>query len=133
MNPVLQTYLAVMAGGAVGTGLRLFITMAMLARFGETFPWGTIIVNISGCFVIGLFSGLSGPEGSLLASPLVRQVVMIGVLGGFTTFSSFSLQTIALLSEGEWFYALANVIVSFLFCLAGTWGGLALAAVWSPK
>jgi CrcB protein len=129
---MIQTYLAVMAGGAVGTGIRMYITMWMAAQYGENFPWGTILVNIVGCFVIGLFSGLTGPDGLFLTSPLVRLVVMVGVLGGFTTFSSFSLQTLALLSDGKWLDASANVLVSVIFCLLATWGGLLLAGCWQP-
>lgn len=133
MLPIIQTYLAVMAGGALGVAARLFLSNWFAVQVGETFPWGTIVVNISGCFVIGLFTGLTGPDGAFLASPLTRQVVTIGVLGGFTTFSSFSLQTISLLSDGEWLYALANVALSLVLCLLGTWGGLALSQMCHPK
>lgn len=133
MNSTIQTYLAVMAGGAFGTGLRMFVSNWMANHYGETFPWGTFAVNVAGCFVIGFFSGLTGPDGVILTSPVTRQVVMVGILGGFTTFSSFSLQTIALLAEREWLYAFANVSLSVLLCLLGTWGGLILAGWMQPK
>lgn len=133
MTNSIQTYLAVMAGGAVGTGLRMFLSLWMASRFGEAFPWGTILVNIAGCFVIGLFSGLTGPDGVILTTPLVRQIIMIGVLGGFTTFSSFSLQTLTLLSDGEWLYAFANISLTVLLCLLGTWGGLVLSGLWQSR
>lgn len=129
----LQTYLAVMAGGACGVGARLFLSNYVANQFGQAFPWGTLIVNISGCFVIGFFTGLTGPNGAFMASPLVRQVVTIGVLGGYTTFSSFSLQTINLLSDGEFFYAAANITMSLAFCLIGTWLGLIFASLLQPK
>src|SRR5205085_4974403 len=102
---MLKTYLAVMLGGAFGTGLRLWLSGALAVRYGEAFPVGTLVVNVVGSFIIGLFAALTGPEGLLLTSPLTRQVVMIGVLGGFTTFSSFSFQTMSLLGDGEWLRA----------------------------
>ncbi len=127
-QPMWRTYLAVMAGGAAGVGARMWLSHWIAERFGQTFPWGTLMVNVTGCLVIGVFAGLSGPDGSWLASPLLRQVVTIGVLGGFTTYSSFSLQTLNLLADGEVFHGLANIALTLLLCLAGTWGGLALAA-----
>jgi CrcB protein len=130
---MLRTYLAVMAGGAVGVGLRMFLSGWIANRFGESFPWGTLVVNASGCFVIGLFAGITGPDGVLLTSPLTRQVVALGLLGGFTTYSSFSLQTINLLSEGQILHGLGNIFLTLLLCLAGTWLGLILAGTLQPK
>ena len=128
-----QTYLGVMAGGAAGVGARLFLSNYIANQFGQSFPWGTLIVNVSGCFIIGLFSGITGPDGLFMTSPLVRHVVTIGILGGFTTFSAFSLQTISLLADGEFFYGASNIVASLLFCLAGTWLGLAMAGLLQPK
>ncbi len=125
---MIRTYVAVTVGGAVGVGLRMAMSSWLATRLGETFPWGTFAVNVSGCFVIGLFSGLTGPDGIWLLSPLARQVVMVGILGGFTTYSSFSLQTVSLLSDGQWVYAAANIFLTLFCCLSGTWGGLALAS-----
>ena len=68
----------------------------------STFPWGTLAVNVLGSLVIGFFTGLTGPDGPLLVSPVGRAFVTIGILGGFTTFSSFSLQTMLLLQDGQW-------------------------------
>ena len=76
---------------------------------GETFPWGTIIVNVVGSFIIGFFATLTGPDGRIFADTLTRQFVMIGILGGYTTFSSFSLQTLNLVQDGEWLQAGANI------------------------
>jgi len=128
-----QTYLGVMAGGAAGVGARLFLSNYIANQFGQSFPWGTLIVNVSGCFIIGLFSGITGPDGMFMTSPLVRQIITIGILGGFTTFSAFSLQTISLLADGEFFYGASNIVASLLFCLAGTWLGLAMAGLLQPK
>ncbi|MDD5199916.1 MAG: fluoride efflux transporter CrcB [Terrimicrobiaceae bacterium] len=120
---LIQTYLAVMAGGAIGTALRFALSEWIASRLDHVFPLGTLVVNITGCYVIGLFAGLTGPDGPLLAPPILRQTVMIGVLGGYTTFSSFSLQTLNLAAEGEWLYAGANIVLSVLLCLLGVWLG----------
>ena len=98
------------------------------ARFGETFPWGTLLVNVTGSFLIGSFATLTGTEGSWLVSPTARQFVMIGICGGYTTFSSFSLQTLSLAQDGEWFKAGANAMLSFALCLIAVWLGHLLAA-----
>jgi CrcB protein len=111
----------------------MFLSGWIANRFGESFPWGTLVVNASGCFVIGFFAGLTGPDGVLLTSPLTRQVVALGLLGGFTTYSSFSLQTINLLSEGQILHGLGNIFLTLLLCLAGTWLGLILAGALQPK
>src|SRR5215212_1864193 len=79
---MLKTYLAVMLGGAFGTGLRLWLSGALATRYGEAFPVGTLVVNVAGSFIIGLFAALTGPDGLISASPLTRQFVMVGVLGG---------------------------------------------------
>lgn len=130
---MMVSYLAVMAGGAVGSAARLWLSGSLAARFGETFPVGTLVVNVVGCLLIGIFTGLTRPEGPLLAPPLLRQFVSIGVLGGFTTFSSFSLQTLNLINEGEWLYAGAYTVLSVFLCLAGVWVGMMLATVLSPR
>jgi len=126
---MLKTYLAVMFGGALGTALRFWLSGVLAARYSETFPIGTLVVNITGCFVIGFFNTLTGSEGSFFASSLTRQVVMIGVLGGYTTFSSFSLQTLNLLHGGEWLRAGMNVLLSVVLCLVGVWLGHVLASL----
>jgi len=126
---MLKTYLAVMFGGAVGTALRFGLSNWFASHYGETFPVGTIVVNVTGCFVIGLFAALTGPDGVFLASPLTRQMVTIGVLGGYTTFSSFSLQTLSLLSGGEWLRASWNVLLSVILCLVAVWLGQLVASL----
>jgi CrcB protein len=121
-----------MAGGAVGTGLRVCISGWMAARYGETFPLGTLLVNVTGSFLISFFAGLAGPDGPWLVSPLWRQVIMAGVLGGYTTFSSFSFQTLALLNQGQWLRAGANIMLSVMLCLLAVWIGQ-LAANWMQR
>ena len=89
-------YLWVMLGSAVGGGARYWSSGFSARHFGETFPWGTIIVNVAGSFIIGFFATLTGPDGRVMASTETRQFVMVGICGGYTTFSSFSLQTLNL-------------------------------------
>ncbi|MGB8363937.1 MAG: fluoride efflux transporter CrcB [Rhizomicrobium sp.] len=122
-----QLYLAVAAGGALGTVGRFFLSGVIANAFGQTFPWGTLIVNVTGSFVIGFFGTLTGPDGRLLVDGVTRQFVMIGICGGYTTFSSFSLQTLALMRDGEWLYAGWNVIGSVVLCLAFVWLGAVMA------
>lgn len=128
-----QLYLVVMVGGALGSALRMFASQWMSDHVMATFPLGTLFVNVTGSFVIDMFGGLTGPDGPLLVNPLVRQGVMIGVLGGYTTFSSFSLQTLELARDGEWFFAGLNVLLSTALCLVAVWLGLAAARILSPR
>ncbi len=123
---MLKTYIVTMLGGSFGVAARVWLSLAIAGRWGETFPFGTLAVNVSGCFLIGVFAALTGPEGLFLTSPLVRQAVILGVLGGYTTFSSFSLQTVALLRENQILFAFLNMAGSLLGCLIATWLGLVL-------
>lgn len=121
-------YLAVGVGSALGGMGRFWIAGAIGQRFGDAFPWGTILVNITGSLLIGLLAALAGPEGRAYPklSPLAAQFFMVGVCGGYTTFSSFSLQTLKLLQAGSLGQAGANVVVSVVVCLIGVWAGYAL-------
>jgi fluoride exporter len=87
-----------------------------------------LLVNVSGCLVIGFFAAYTGTEGRLLVRPGRRLAFMAGVCGGYTTFSSFSLQTLNLTMEGDWFRAGANVILSVILCLVAVWAGHLFAA-----
>lgn len=127
-----KTYLMVMLGGCFGVSARLWMSTAIASRWGD-FPVGTVAVNITGCFVIGLFAVLTASEGIWAASPLVRQAVIVGVLGGFTTFSSFSIQTLTLLKSGNLPGAFANVFISVLGCLLATWVGMLLGSWMNGK
>ena len=123
-------YLAVALGGALGTVGRYFISGVVANAFGETFPWGTLIINVTGSFVIGFFATLAAPDGSLMVSGTTRQLVMVGLCGGYTTFSSFSLQTLNLMRGGEWAPAAGNMVGSVLFCMIGVWlGAISAAAI----
>src|SRR5947208_1369741 len=125
---MLKTYLAVMLGGAAGTGARMWLSSFITLKYGENFPIGTIVVNVVGCFIIGSFNALTEAHGMFPAGPLVRLIVMVGFLGGFTTFSSFSLQTLSLAHDGEWLRASLNVVLSVVLCLLAAWAGNAVAA-----
>ncbi|MGD0193223.1 MAG: fluoride efflux transporter CrcB [Rhizomicrobium sp.] len=127
----ISLYLTVAAGGAVGTLLRYIISGFIAIRFGETFPWGTLIVNVTGSFVIGFFAVLTGPDSPYYVSSATRQFVMIGICGGYTTFSSFSLQTLNLIRDGEWLYAGGNVVGSVVLCLVFVWLGAIAAAAFN--
>ena len=124
-------YLWIMMGGALGTGARFWLSGLIAQRAGEFFPLGTLIVNISGSFAIGFFAALADPQGPLLITPRFRQFFMIGIFGGYTTFSSFSLQTLDLLQEGDWLKAGLNTVLSVFCCLLAVWLGriLGLALV----
>ena len=117
---MLKTILIALAG-LVGTLLRYWLSGLVARRFGETFPWGTMAVNLIGCFVTGAVFYLS--EERFLINPAVRTVIMIGLLGGFTTFSSYGLQTFTLLRDGEFGLATLNVAVSNIVGLLMVWAG----------
>ena len=124
----LITYFWIAIGSALGGMMRFWASGFIGERIGETFPWGTIIVNISGSFVIGFFATLTGPDGRYLVPTTARQFVMIGICGGYTTFSSFSLQTLTLAQEGEWLSVAGNIGFSVVFCLLAVWLGHVAAA-----
>jgi len=120
-------YLWVAIGGALGSMGRFWLSGLVANRFGETFPWGTLVINVTGSFAIGFFASLTGTEGRWLVSPSFRTFFMIGICGGYTTFSAFSLQTLNLARDGEWLYAGVNILLSVILCLAGVWLGFLLA------
>jgi len=119
-------YIWIMLGGALGTGARFWISGLVAQRIGEFFPLGTLMVNITGSFIVGLFAGIADPQGPFLIAPRFRQFFMIGVCGGYTTFSSFSLQTLDLAQNGDWLKAALNCAASLVGCLVAVWLGRAL-------
>jgi fluoride exporter len=116
-------------GSAAGGMARYGVSGFVARRFGEVFPWGTLIVNISGCLIIGTMAGLVAQRGLLPGNAVTRELGMIGFCGGYTTFSSFSLQTLNLARDGEWPRALFNILGSTGLCLAAVWAGAALDAL----
>jgi CrcB protein len=124
----MESYIWVAVGGALGTTGRYWLSGVVAQLFGETFPWGTLIINVTGSFIIGFFAALTGPDGRVSVPSSARQFVMIGICGGYTTFSSFSLQTLNLVNDGELLYAGANIGLSVILCLIAVWAGYVLAA-----
>jgi CrcB protein len=118
-----MTYLWVAVGGALGSVARFWCSGLVARTVGGTFPWGTMVVNVVGSFIIGFVATLTGPDGRLLVAPDIRQFVMVGFCGGYTTFSSFSLQTLTLARDSEWLQVGGNVLLSVALCLASVWLG----------
>jgi CrcB protein len=121
------TYFWIMFGGALGSGARFWASGLIAERHGAFFPFGTLFVNVTGSFVIGFLAALTMPGGPFLVSPRVREFLLIGLCGGYTTFSSFSLQTLDLAVEGDWLRAGLNCVLSVVCCLVAVWLGRASA------
>ncbi len=113
--------------GFIGTLARYGLSGVVAKRYGETFPLGTLVVNLIGCFLIGLLFYLM--QERFLVNQNVRTIVLIGLLGGFTTFSSLGLQTFTLLQDGEFGFAALNLAASNFFGLLLVWAGYTLAKV----
>ena len=118
-----STYVSVALGGALGSVGRVWVGGWFAQRFGDSFPIGTLFVNVSGSFLIGLLSALGTSNPQSIFAGNVRWFLMAGVLGGYTTFSTFSLQTLNLARQGDWLAAAANVFASVMLCLLGVWLG----------
>ena len=124
----MMAYLYVALGSALGGVARYGVGLAAARLWGSGFPWGTILINVAGSFIISFFGTLTLPGGPLPADMGLRVFVMVGICGGFTTFSSFSLQTLELARDESWAAALANVTLSVLLCLAAVTAGHLLAS-----
>jgi CrcB protein len=135
---MISTYLWIAVGGALGSMARFWLAAFVAELLGPQFPygpqlpWGTILINILGSFVIGFFATFTGPDGRMIASFNTRAFVMVGICGGFTTFSAFSLQTLDLMRDDHWGQATANILLSVIVCLFAVWAGHALAAALNP-
>ena len=126
-------WLAVASGAAAGGVLRYSVAMWFGDRAPAGFPWGTLFINITGSAFIGFFSTFSGAEGRLLVSPQVKLLVMTGICGGYTTFSTFSLETLRLMQDRQYGAAALNAVGSVLLCLLGVWLGHTLATTLNPR
>ena len=116
-------YVLVAVGGALGSISRFWASGLVANRFGQSFPWGTLFVNVTGSFIIGLFATVTAPEGRWLVGGSGRNFFMTGFCGGYTTFSSFSLQTLTLAQDEEWLYAGGNAVLNLVLCLVAVWLG----------
>lgn len=125
---MMKQLVAIAVGGAVGAVLRYGASTAVYALAGRGFPYGTLAVNVAGSAVMGLLFVLLVER--LDADPVWRAALLVGLLGSFTTFSTFSMETLALMEEGAAVKALANILASVLLCLAGVWLGVAVGRQW---
>jgi CrcB protein len=126
-----MVYVWVALGGALGSVARYACSVAAARWLGTAFPFGTLFVNVAGSFTIGLLAALVAADGRPLLGADARALLLVGVLGGFTTFSSFSLETLELARGGAFGTAALNVMLSVALCLGGTWLGLASAGVFN--
>jgi fluoride exporter len=121
------TYFWIAVGSALGGMARYACQSAFTNWLGPSFPWGTLVVNVAGSFVIGFFAALTGPDGRVLVGNNTRLFFMVGLCGGYTTFSSFSLQTLSLVQDGEVVRAGLNIGGSVVLCLMSVWLGYVAA------
>jgi CrcB protein len=117
-------FLVVFLGGGIGAASRYWLSGSIARSSGSAFPFGTVVVNVIGCFLIGFL--MTSFEDRFLVSPSLRLFLTIGILGGFTTFSTFSFETIAMMKDAEFFYAALNITVSVVTCLTATYAGTVL-------
>ena len=121
----MQKIILIGVAGLLGTLGRYWLSGFVARQYGETFPWGTLLVNVVGCFIAGAVFYLT--EERFLVSPMVRSAILIGLLGGFTTFSSFGLQTFTLMRDGQLGLATLNITLSNLLGLVMVWAGYSLS------
>jgi CrcB protein len=124
----LETLTLVALGGALGSVARFLLSSRLQGWVGAAFPWGTLAVNVVGCLLIGVLSGAADGRGAV--SPNARAFLMVGVLGGFTTFSSFGYETLQLTRDGEMGRALVNIAANVVVGLAAAWGGYQAGRGW---
>ena len=115
-------------GAGLGGIARYWCSGTVARLIGEAFPWGTLVVNVVGSLAVGVFAALTATSGPLASEPAARQLLIVGLCGGYTTFSSFSLQTLNLSRGGEWLSAAANVLGSVAMCYLAAWLGLMVGA-----
>ncbi|MDH3310020.1 MAG: fluoride efflux transporter CrcB [Gammaproteobacteria bacterium] len=120
----MRQLLAIAAGGAVGSLLRFWMSNWVHFAAGRSFPYGTLVVNVLGCLIMGFLFVLFIDR--LTDNPVLRAGILIGVLGGFTTFSSFSIETFNLIEQGSWAKAMVNMGASLVLCVGATWIGVVL-------
>lgn len=115
--------LFIFLGAGIGGVLRFWVANGVYFFVGKKFPYGTLVVNVSGCFLMGLLFVLVVERVYTLA-PELRALLLIGFLGGYTTFSSFSIETLALFERGDWLGGFLNIFLSVFLCIMATWFGV---------
>ena len=128
----MQTYLLIGLGGALGSMARHWCNGLAALLAGTAFPWGTLIVNVLGSVVIGLAGATMQEGGRFPANEDTYLFLVVGICGGYTTFSAFSLQTLALMQAGQWLPAAANIGASVVLCVGGAWLGYAVGLALNP-
>ncbi|MBI4535194.1 MAG: fluoride efflux transporter CrcB [Ignavibacteriae bacterium] len=122
-----MNYVLVFIGGGIGATARYWLQGIVYRNVGASFPYGTLAVNVLGCFLIGVM--MTFFEERFLVDASLRTLLTIGILGGFTTFSTFSFETMVLLKEGSYLLGFANVAVSLVSCLVATWLGMVVGKI----
>ncbi len=133
MAKTMQTYLWIGVGGALGSMARHWSNGAVSALAGIGFPWGTLAINVLGSLVIGFVAAAMNADGRWPISDVPRQFIMVGLCGGYTTFSAFSLQTLDLIQKEQWLPAAGNAGLSVGLCLIAVWLGYAAGAALAAK
>jgi CrcB protein len=129
----MQAYLWIGLGGALGSMARHWSNGAVGVLMGVGFPWGTLVVNVVGSLVIGFAAAVMSSDGRFPTGDAPRQFLMVGLCGGYTTFSAFSLQNLALMQSGQWASAAANAGLSVGLCMVAVWIGYAAGMALAPK
>ena len=125
--------ICLVVGSVLGGTARYFVSGVVARRFGEAFPWGTLLINVTGAFLIGIFGARATHDVSMLAQPAPWLFAVTGFLGCYTTVSSFSLQTLILAHDGKLRGALGNVVFSVMLCLVAVTAGFVLAEWWGAR
>jgi CrcB protein len=128
----MQTYLWIGLGGALGSIARHWCNGVITMMAGASFPWGTLVINVLGSVVIGFAAATMHDGGRFPASEDARAFLMVGICGGYTTFSAFSLQTLSLIQGGQWLPAAGNIGLSVMLCIGGAWLGYVAGLALNP-
>ncbi len=125
MSSSILHMIAIMIGGAMGAAMRYLVSTGIYSLLGREFPYGTLFVNVLGSFLMGVLTVLLIEKGNV--DPFIKAAILVGFLGAFTTFSTFSIETLALINKGALSYAFLNMIASVIICVSAVWFGILIA------